>query len=339
MTVTVIALVFGAIVLLLWQGAVDVAAGRMTGGTIAAFVFTGVLVGGAFGSLTEVYGDLLRGSGAAGRLQELLEAKAEIRAPANPVAAARAGARRAQRSRMSASATRPGPDDKAVHDFSLDGRARARPSPWSGPRARASRPCSSSPSGSTIRRRAASRSTASTARGRPAEIRKRMALVPQDTVLFAASRARQPALRRWDASEEEIWDAARAANAARIHRQLPGGSTASSAKAARACRAGSASASRSPARCCAMRRSCCSTRRPRARRRERAAGAGSARAADGDAHDAGHRPPAGDRARGRPDHGDGRAAGSSKRATTPALTAAGGLYARLARLQFEDRAA
>jgi ATP-binding cassette subfamily B protein len=67
MTFTIIALVFGSIVILLWEGAVDVAAGRMTGGSIAAFVFTGVLVGGAFGALTEVYGDLLRGSGAAGR--------------------------------------------------------------------------------------------------------------------------------------------------------------------------------------------------------------------------------------------------------------------------------
>ena len=86
MTFTIIALVFGSIVMLLWEGASDVAAGRMTGGSIAAFVFTGVLVGGAFGALTEVYGDLLRGSGAAGRIEELMRAKAEIRAPANPVA-------------------------------------------------------------------------------------------------------------------------------------------------------------------------------------------------------------------------------------------------------------
>src|SRR5687767_401220 len=86
MTFTIIALVFGSIVMLLWEGAIDVAAGRMTGGAIAAFVFTGVLVGGAFGALTEVYGDLLRGSGEIGRIQELIEARPEIHAPANPVA-------------------------------------------------------------------------------------------------------------------------------------------------------------------------------------------------------------------------------------------------------------
>src|SRR3546814_11018 len=85
MTAIVIGLIFGAIVLVLWEGARDVAAGRLSGGAIAAFVLTGGLVAGAFGALTEVYGDLLRGAGAAGRLAELLEAVPEIKAPAPPV--------------------------------------------------------------------------------------------------------------------------------------------------------------------------------------------------------------------------------------------------------------
>jgi ATP-binding cassette subfamily B protein len=66
MTATVIAIVFGAITMIMWQGALDVQAGRLSGGTIAAFVLTGGLVAGAFGALTEVYGDLLRGAGARG---------------------------------------------------------------------------------------------------------------------------------------------------------------------------------------------------------------------------------------------------------------------------------
>ena len=85
MTFSVILMMFGAIVMILWEGASDVAAGRMTGGAIAAFVFTGVLVGGAFGALTETYGDLLRGSGAAGRIHELMIARPEIHAPDKPV--------------------------------------------------------------------------------------------------------------------------------------------------------------------------------------------------------------------------------------------------------------
>ena len=95
MTAIVIALIFGSITLLMWQGAIDVAAGRISGGTVAAFVITGGIVAGAFGALTEVYGDLLRGAGAAGRIAELLAQVPEIAAPAEPVAAARAGARRA----------------------------------------------------------------------------------------------------------------------------------------------------------------------------------------------------------------------------------------------------
>ena len=72
MTAIVIGLVFTAITMIVWRGALDVAAGRMTGGTIAAFVLYGGLLAGAFGSLAEVYGDLLRGAGAAGRIGELL---------------------------------------------------------------------------------------------------------------------------------------------------------------------------------------------------------------------------------------------------------------------------
>jgi ATP-binding cassette subfamily B protein len=86
MTAIVIFLIFGAITLVIWQGATEVAAGRMTGGTIAAFVLYGGLLAGAFGNLSEVYGDLLRAAGASERLTELLHADPDIRAPANPVA-------------------------------------------------------------------------------------------------------------------------------------------------------------------------------------------------------------------------------------------------------------
>ncbi len=82
MTSVVMLLVFGAIDLLMWRGALGVASGQISGGTIAAFVLTGGLVAGAFGSLTEVYGDLVRASGAASRLNELLNEKPSIAPPA-----------------------------------------------------------------------------------------------------------------------------------------------------------------------------------------------------------------------------------------------------------------
>ncbi|MDP9414970.1 MAG: ABC transporter transmembrane domain-containing protein, partial [Pseudomonadota bacterium] len=84
MTSLVISLLFGGITLVMWQGALDVQAGRLSGGTIAAFVLTGGLVAGAFGALTEVYGELLRGAGAAARLAELLREEPEIKTPATP---------------------------------------------------------------------------------------------------------------------------------------------------------------------------------------------------------------------------------------------------------------
>src|SRR5205823_5035154 len=86
MTAIVISMMFGAITMIIWEGAIEVAAGRMSGGTIAAFVLYGGLLAGAFGNLSEVYGDLLRAAGASERLSELLNAEPEIRAPTTPVA-------------------------------------------------------------------------------------------------------------------------------------------------------------------------------------------------------------------------------------------------------------
>jgi ATP-binding cassette, subfamily B, bacterial len=86
MTAIVMALIFGAITLILWRGAIDVAEGRMTGGTIFSFIIAGFIVAGAFGALTEVYGDLVRGAGASGRLNELLAVVPDIAPPAKPVA-------------------------------------------------------------------------------------------------------------------------------------------------------------------------------------------------------------------------------------------------------------
>src|SRR3954451_17189975 len=84
MTAIVIFLLFSAITMIIWQGAIDVAAGRMSGGTIAAFVLYGGLLAGAFGALSEVYGDLLRAAGASERLAQLLNAEPDTRAPAEP---------------------------------------------------------------------------------------------------------------------------------------------------------------------------------------------------------------------------------------------------------------
>src|SRR5437763_7526976 len=82
MTAMMIFLMIGAIVMVIWQGAIDVAAGRMSGGTIAAFVLCGGLLAGAFGALSDVYGDMLRGSGACERPAEQPNVAPKVDAPA-----------------------------------------------------------------------------------------------------------------------------------------------------------------------------------------------------------------------------------------------------------------
>lgn len=222
MTAIVIGLIFGAIVLVLWEGALDVATGRLTGGAIAAFVLTGGLVAGAFGALTEVYGDLLRGAGAAGRLSELLQAVPEIKAPAHPVKLTEPG--RGQVSFNNVTFHYPSrPDTPALDNFSLDvlsGETVAIVGP--------------SGAGKTTlfqlvqrfydpQRGSVSMDGIPLPQADPAAIRARIAVVPQESVIFAASARDNLRYGRWEASEDELWAAAEAANAADFLRALPEG--------------------------------------------------------------------------------------------------------------------
>jgi ATP-binding cassette subfamily B protein len=77
----VIVLVLGAVAVMLWVGGMDVIAGRISAGELAAFVFYSLIVGSAFGTLSEVMGELQRAAGAAERIAELLQARSEIQAP------------------------------------------------------------------------------------------------------------------------------------------------------------------------------------------------------------------------------------------------------------------
>ncbi|MGH8381975.1 ABC transporter transmembrane domain-containing protein [Pseudomonas sp.] len=81
----VIVLVLGAVGVMLWVGGMDVIAGRISAGELAAFVFYSLIVGGAFGTLSEVIGELQRAAGAAERIAELLAARSEITAPSEGV--------------------------------------------------------------------------------------------------------------------------------------------------------------------------------------------------------------------------------------------------------------
>jgi ATP-binding cassette subfamily B protein len=222
MTGIAIFLMFGAITMIIWQGAIDVAAGRITGGTIAAFVLYGGLLAGAFGALSEVYGDFLRAAGASERLTELLEAEADNRAPAQ-----RAQLPEPPRGELAFEQvtfhypTRQ--DVSALEGFSLAVKPRERLA-LVGP----------SGAGKTTIFQLAERFY-DPQQGRvmldgidlkdadPADIRQRIALVPQETIIFAASARDNLKYGNWNATEDEVWQAARDAHAEEFLCALPEG--------------------------------------------------------------------------------------------------------------------
>jgi len=86
MTTLVIFIVFSAVGFLLWMGGHDVLTGRISAGDLSAFVFYAVLVASSGGAISETIGDLQRASGAAERLAELRAEPPSIAEPANPKA-------------------------------------------------------------------------------------------------------------------------------------------------------------------------------------------------------------------------------------------------------------
>lgn len=221
-TAAAITAIFGSIVMLVWQGAEGVAKGTISGGTIFAFVVTAGLVAGAFGALTEVYGDLLRGAGAASRLNELLNEKPVIAPPARPLALPNPG-----RGKLAFEAvtfrypTRP--EVAALADFSLTvepGETVAIVGPSGAGKSTLFQLAERfyDPQSGTIKLDGIPLSSVD-----PAEIRRRMALVPQEGILFAANARDNLRYGNWEASDEAIWEAARAANAEAFLRELPEG--------------------------------------------------------------------------------------------------------------------
>ena len=84
LTGVAIALVFSSVVGILWYGAQDVLAGNITPGTLSQFVLYAIFAAGGLGELSQVWGEVSAAAGSAGRLAELLAIKPAIRAPAKP---------------------------------------------------------------------------------------------------------------------------------------------------------------------------------------------------------------------------------------------------------------
>ena len=85
MTALIITVMFGGVTLVLWLGAQDVIAGTMTPGALLQFVLLSVFAAGAVGALGESWGDVQKAAGAMERIDELMRAVPAIAPPANPV--------------------------------------------------------------------------------------------------------------------------------------------------------------------------------------------------------------------------------------------------------------
>ena len=86
LTIIVIFLVFSSIVGVLWFGAQEVLAGRMTGGLLSQFVLYAILAAGALSELSQVWGEIAAAGGAAGRIAEILAVQPKIVAPVKAAA-------------------------------------------------------------------------------------------------------------------------------------------------------------------------------------------------------------------------------------------------------------
>ena len=221
LTALVMALIFGGITLLVWEGTDQVKEGVISSGTLFAVVLYGALVAGSFGALTEVYGDLVRASGAASRLAELLNEVPEIASPASPVIMPPARGQLEFQHVRFRYPTRP--EVPALDDFSLKvspGETVAVVGPSGAGKSTLFQLAERfyDPEIGTVRIDGVVLTSAD-----PSEFRQRISLVPQDTVLFAASARDNLRYGQWDASDDAIWAAAEKANAAGFLRELPEG--------------------------------------------------------------------------------------------------------------------
>ena len=215
-------LVFGAITLVLWLGAHAVLEGRMTGGELGQFLLYAVFVASSAAALTEMWGEVQRAAGATERLVELLEAEPDIQAPASPVPLPSPGTGRIQFEAVDFSYPSRR-DALALDGFSLaiePGETVAFVGPSGAGKSTTFQLLLRfyDPQSGRVMVDGVDLVTA-----RPEDVRRRIGLVPQDTVLFGTSARENIRYGRPDASDAEIEDAARAAAADDFIRELPEG--------------------------------------------------------------------------------------------------------------------
>ena len=222
LTAIIIFIVFTSVVLILWVGSHDVLTGTISMGRLGQFVLYTAFAAAALGQLSEVWGDVSAASGAAERLFEILRVKSQITVPASPRALPVPARGDVSLEDVSfAYPTRP--DALAVDGVSLSVRAGEKVA-IVGPSGagkstlfhlllRFYDPTDGVISFDGVPIRAAD----------PREVRARIALVPQDSVVFATTARENIRFGRPDADDAAVERAAELAHATEFIRRLPGG--------------------------------------------------------------------------------------------------------------------
>lgn len=222
LTAIIIFIVFSSVVGILWVGSHDVSVGEMTPGRLGQFVLYAAFAASSLGQLSEVWGEISAASGAAERLFEILNVKSEVEKPAKPRALPEPARGDVVFDDVSfAYPTRPGVMSaagvslavKAGEKVAIVGPSGAGKSTLFHLLLRFYDPRSGTIALDGVPIRDAD----------PQQLRERIALVPQDSVVFAATARENIRFGRPDASDAEVERAADLAHATEFIRRLPGG--------------------------------------------------------------------------------------------------------------------